>query len=112
MWARTLEPGLLSDSCRVIADILWLKPQLLLEHAAKPVHPARAYRRPLEVSDVRKHRSDVNDRRAVDGFNGANPQPVIHNLASGDAMKPQRIWRWGDRVANTPVSGRRRSERG
>src|SRR5260370_5495772 len=34
-------------------------------------------------------------RWRVDGFDEANPQPVLGNPAHGDAMKAQRIWRVG-----------------
>ena len=42
--------------------------------------------------EARKHRFDVNDGRTVDGFDGADPQPILDDPAHGDAMKAQRIW--------------------
>lgn len=45
--------------------------------------------------ESRDHRFDVDDRRAVDGLDRTNPQPVLGDLAHGDAMKAQWIWSVG-----------------
>jgi len=44
-----------------------------------------------EVRHARKHLLDVPHRRAVDGFDGANPQLVLGKGAHGDAMMIPRI---------------------
>lgn len=35
---------------------------------------------------------DVDDRCSVDGFDRADPQAVLGDLADGDWVKAQRIW--------------------
>jgi hypothetical protein len=52
----------------------------------------------------REARLDVDDGRAVDGFDGADAQAIFDDLAHGDRVKAYRIGRSGERVANTPVS--------
>jgi hypothetical protein len=46
----------------------------------------------LEVLEARKNWLDVNNGRAVDGFDGADAQPILDDLAHGNAMEAQRIW--------------------
>ena len=41
---------------------------------------------------VRKHGFDVNDWRAVDGFDWTDSQTVLGDPAHSDAMKADRIW--------------------
>ena len=41
------------------------------------------------------HWFDVDDWRSVDGFDGADSQAVLLDLANGDAMKAERIWAVG-----------------
>ena len=38
------------------------------------------------------HWFDVDDRRAVDGFDGADPQSVLADLTHSNWMEAQRIW--------------------
>jgi hypothetical protein len=45
----------------------------------------------LEILEAREHRFDVNHRRAVNGFNGTDAQPVFGNPPHGYAVKTQRI---------------------
>jgi len=47
---------------------------------------------PLEVMKAGEHRFDVKHRRAVNDFNGADPQPIPDDLADSDAMKAKGIW--------------------
>jgi hypothetical protein len=49
----------------------------------------------LEVWVAGKHGLDVDDGRAVDGFDGADAQAIFDNLAHGDRMKAYRIWAVG-----------------
>jgi hypothetical protein len=70
------------------------------------------HRHGLEVWGTSEHGFDVNDRRAVNDFDRADPQPVLGDSPDGDAMKAQRIWSVRRTRRKDPVSGRRRSERG
>jgi len=45
----------------------------------------------LEVFEARKHRFDVNDGCTVDGFDGANSQPILDDPAYRDAMKAHGV---------------------
>lgn len=56
---------------------------------APPAHSLLADR--LILLDFAQHRLDVDDRRAVDGFNGTNSETVLGNLADYDLMKADWI---------------------
>jgi|HubBroStandDraft_2_1064218.scaffolds.fasta_scaffold22249_6 hypothetical protein len=45
----------------------------------------------LMLLDFAQHRLDVDDRRAVDGFQGTDPQTVLGDPANRDSMKADRI---------------------
>src|SRR3954447_8095645 len=45
----------------------------------------------LRFLNFAKHWLDVHDRRTVDGFDGANAQPVLYNSADRDRVKTQGI---------------------
>ena len=49
----------------------------------------------LEILKVGKDRLDVDDGRAVDGFDRADAQAILDDLADGDAMKADGIWTVG-----------------
>ena len=60
----------------------------------------------------REHRFDVDDRCAVDRFDGTDGCRFLTILPYGTRCRPMGFGRSGERVANTPVRGRRRSDRG
>ena len=73
--------------------------------------PGRGSR--LEVLQAGKHWFDINDRCSVNGFDGADLQPVLADVSHGDPMKAQWIWPVrrsrredaGKRVALVPAWG-------
>ena len=70
-------------------------------------HDRLSLTRRSEVSTAGEHRLDVHDRRAVDGFDGADPQPGPSILRTVTRCRPSGFGRSGERVAKTPASGRR-----
>ncbi len=47
---------------------------------------------PLEVRNSPEHRFDVDDRRAIDRFDGADPKAVAGDPPNSDPVKAQWIW--------------------
>src|SRR5690348_1091311 len=45
----------------------------------------------LKIFPARKHRLDVDDGRAVNGFDGANAEAISGDLADYDAMQAERV---------------------
>src|SRR5919202_1588264 len=62
------------------------------ETASLPEQSQRFSQTPLCISRLWKHRFDIDDRRAINRFHGADFQAVAVDFQHGHAMEANWIW--------------------